>query len=91
MDQDLGSRSAIAIGHDADEDVLQEFIGHAELKPLKAMNSEQLTNYIRWASTAVLQAASSPGTQSADAQSAGISVPIPVPAAPETDDADDVW
>ena len=79
------------IGDDADEDVLQEFIGHSELRPLKAKNAEQLTNYIRWVSTAVLQAASSPGTQSPDAIAPGLNVPIPKPADPGPSDADDVW
>jgi len=45
----------IAIGEDADLDVLQRFIGHPEIKPLQANNSEALVNYIRWVSTAVLK------------------------------------
>ena len=56
-------RIAIAIGEDADLDVLQKFIGHPEIKPLQANNSEALVNYIKWVSTAVLKSASSPASQ----------------------------
>ena len=35
-------RIAIAIGEDADTEVLQKFIGHPELKPLQANNPEAL-------------------------------------------------
>ena len=60
-------RIAIAIGEDADHDVLQKFIGHPELKPLQANNPEALVNCIKWVSTAVLQAASSPASQTSQA------------------------
>lgn len=56
-------RIGIAIGEDADMEVLQQFIGNKELQPLHAHNAEQLVNYIRWVSTAVLQAASAPQSQ----------------------------
>lgn len=56
-------RIAIAIGDDADLDVLQQFIGHPEIRPLQANNPEALVNYIKWVSTAVLQSASSPASQ----------------------------
>src|SRR5689334_10820756 len=58
MDQQWGKRAvrlAIAIGEDADLDVLQKFIGHSEIKPLLANNPEALIRYIKWASTAVLK------------------------------------
>lgn len=45
MDQPWGKKAvriAIAIGEDADRTVLQEFIGHPELKPLQANNPETL-------------------------------------------------
>ena len=57
-------RISIAIGESADLDVLQQFIGHSEIKPLVANNSADLVNYIRWVSTAVLQTASAPASQS---------------------------
>ena len=50
---------------DADLEVLRKFIGHPEIEPLQANNPEALVNYIKWVSTAVLQAASSPASQMA--------------------------
>ena len=95
LDQPWGKKAvriAIAIGEDADNDVLQKFIAHPELKPLQANNSESLVKYIKWVSTAVLKSASSPASQAAGAAAAPMTnVPVPdVPdAAPST--ADDVW
>src|SRR5712691_583519 len=67
MDQPWGKRSvrlAIAVGRDADLDVLSRFIGMSELKPLQANNAPALVSFIRWASTAVLKAVSSPASSS---------------------------
>jgi uncharacterized protein YegL len=95
MDQPWGKKAvriAIAIGADADLDVLQKFIGHPELKPLQANNAETLVRYIKWASTEVLKSASSPASQTLDAAAAA-NVPLPPapdPAAP-LGAADDVW
>jgi len=78
MDQPWGKKAvriAIAIGEDADYDVLQKFIGHPELKPLQANNPEALVRHIKWVSTAVLQSASSPASQMQAART-----PIAVPA-----------
>lgn len=75
-------RIAIAIGDDADLDVLSKFIDHPELKPLQANNAESLVKYIRWASTAVLQSASSPASQTTGGPTAINNVPIPAPPAP---------
>jgi uncharacterized protein YegL len=84
-------RVAIAIGEDADQEVLNKFIANPELKPLQANNPESLIKYIRWVSTAVLKSASSPASQSNYSLAAGLNVPIP--AAPDADPsaADDVW
>jgi uncharacterized protein YegL len=99
MDQPWGTKAvriAIAIGADADYDVLQKFIGHVEIKPLQANNPESLVNYIKWVSTAVLKSASSPASQSAAAVP-GSNVPVPpVPTVAAVDDdgpvtAEDVW
>jgi len=84
-------RIAIAIGEDADHEPLKAFIANAEIPVLQANNTETLVNYIKWASTAVLKAASSPASQSTAASGAGGNVPVPappraVPAAPG-----DVW
>lgn len=99
MDQPWGTKAvriAIAIGADADYDVLQKFIGHVEIKPLQANNPEALVNYIKWVSTAVLKSASSPASQSAAAVP-GSNVPVPpVPTVTAADSdspvtAEDVW
>jgi uncharacterized protein YegL len=108
LDQPWGKkavRMAIAIGEDADHDVLQKFIGHPELRPLQANNPEALVSYIKWVSTAVLQAASSPASQMAAAATHGspdpappagaatpaTHVPIPAPPAAGPLSAADVW
>lgn len=82
-------RIAIAIGEDADQEVLKKFIGNPELRPLQANNPEALTKYIRWVSTAVLKSASSPASQSVES-SPGLNVPLPL--IPDMGTAtDDVW
>lgn len=82
-------RIAIAIGEDAQLTVLQRFIGHPELQPLQANNAEQLVRYIRWASTAVVQAASAPASQTS-ATPTGVNVPLPPPPA-ALPGVGDVW
>jgi uncharacterized protein YegL len=80
MDQNWGKKAvriSIAIGGDADNDVLQKFIGTSELKPLIAKNAEALVKQIKWVSTVVLQSASSPASQTKDS-TPGTNVPIPV-------------
>jgi uncharacterized protein YegL len=93
MDQPWGKKAvriAIAIGDDADHDVLQKFIGHPEIEPLHAHNPADLVHFIKWASTAVLKAASSPATQTTAGIAASTNVPLPT--APEpTADVEDVW
>lgn len=83
-------RIAIAIGEDADHTALRVFIANPEVPVLQANNSETLVNYIRWASTAVLKAASAPASQQKGTVFAG-NVPIPSP--PSTPDISpkDVW
>ncbi len=95
MEQPWGKKAvriAIAIGDDADLDVLQRFIGHPEFKPLRANNAESLVRFIRWASTEVLKSASSPASQTLDIAP---SINVPLPVAPEAasgpDSAADVW
>jgi uncharacterized protein YegL len=96
MEQPWGKKAvriAIAIGTDADHDVLQKFIGHSELKPLQANNPEALVKYIKWVSTAVLKSASAPASQAADADvPSAMNVPVPTPTADdEPTSAADVW
>ncbi len=85
-------RIAIAIGSDADLDVLESFMGNPEMKPLRADNAATLVQYVKWASTAVLKAASSPRMGSAGFSDAPTILPVPVaPAAGEDVAADNVW
>lgn len=94
MDTNWGKKAArisIAMGADADIEVLQKFIGHNELQPLQANNPETLVNYIRWVSTAVLQSASAPGSQM-NKDNGSANVPIPTPPIDSTlTSANDVW
>ena len=81
-------RIAIGVGQDTDLDVLGKFIGpKSELRPLEANNAQELVNYIKWVSTAVINAASAPASGSG--QDDGLAVPIPQPPAPG--DGNDVW
>ena len=80
-------RIAIAIGQDADEEVLQQFIGNAEIPVLHADNPEALTLYIRWASTVVVKTVSSPPSRT-QAASGGNLLALPPPPPVE---GQDVW
>ncbi len=80
-------RIAIGIGRDAVPATLEKFIGNIEVKPLVAHNAQQLTRYIRWASTAVVAAASAPPSQS---RANALQVPIPSPPS-HLEDASHVW
>ena len=94
MDQPWGRKAvriAIAIGEDADTEVLKKFIGNPELKPLQANNPEALVKYIKWVSTAVLKSASAPASQTSDSATPGMNVPIPVLPESNPSSADDVW
>lgn len=85
-------RISIAIGQDADLDALQKFIGNNEIKPLVANNGPTLVKYIKWASTAVLKAASTPASQAQGASGATTNVPIPAAPAPAGPSGPtDVW
>lgn len=83
-------RLAIAIGRDADTDVLAEFVGNSELPVLRADNPEALVAYIKWASTAVVKAASAPASDTQSAMGAGAATNVPLPTAP-TVNPDYVW
>jgi serine/threonine protein kinase/uncharacterized protein YegL len=50
-------RIAIAIGSDADLEVLTRFMDNPELRPLVAANARQLADLARWVSTAATRAA----------------------------------
>jgi len=85
-------RIGIAIGKDAKEDVLQEFINNPEIKPLHANNPQALTKYIQFVSTFVIQETSSPSSQIESSQSQ-LSKTISEKAGDidEQIDEDDIW
>ncbi len=85
-------RVAIAIGKDVDTDVLQDFIGNSEIKPLLANNPEQLLKYIKFVSTDVLKAASAPPSTPVSAGASMANVQIPeMNDTDEISSANDVW
>jgi uncharacterized protein YegL len=96
MDQPWGKKAVrigIGIGADADYDMLQRFIGNPEIKALQANNADALLQYIKWASTAPVQASSAPNVQSDPAQNSP-NPPPNIPAPPPNDDSQssqDVW
>jgi len=81
-------RIAVAIGADADQDALRVFVANPEIPVLQANNAETLVNYIRWASTAVLKAASAPASRNLRDAAALVPVPAPPASAPT---GSDVW
>lgn len=83
-------RIAIAIGEDADHSVLEAFIDNPEMRVLQANNPETLVQYIRWVSTAVLQQASAPTSQTTNSPGGLASVPLPT-VADSGIDANSVW
>lgn len=56
MAQDWGQKAvrvAIAVGRDANHQILQKFIGNPEIRVLQANNPDQMVNLIKWTSTLV--------------------------------------
>ena len=53
-------RIGIAIGSDADPEILERLIDHPSMKPLRANNAAALVQHIKWATTAPVKAVSSP-------------------------------
>lgn len=84
-------RIAIAVGEDADQEILQRFIDNPNIKPLQANNADQLVKYIKWVSTVILKSASSPSSQVNYMNSSGMNVPIPKLPDNEPSSAADVW
>jgi uncharacterized protein YegL len=83
-------RIAVAIGEDADQNALRLFVANPELPVLRADNSETLVNYVKWASTAVLKAASAPASQHQGQGAAVANVPVPAPPSPSVSSSE-VW
>jgi uncharacterized protein YegL len=85
-------RIGIAVGADADRDVIRKFIGMSEMEPLDARNSADLVRYIRWVSTEVLKAASSPASRPLGSQSDALApMDILPPAPPPIAGVPNVW
>lgn len=95
MDQPWGNKAvriAVAIGEDANLDVLQKFIGNPEIKPLVANNTKDLIKKIKWASTVPLKAASNPASRLRGDASNGSNVTLgPMPADTPAVSANDVF
>ncbi len=53
-------RVAVAIGTDADREILERFIDNPKLEPLRANNAQELVNQIKWATTMPVKSVSSP-------------------------------
>lgn len=84
-------RVAIAIGEDADTDVLAQFTGNKELV-FKVDSAQQLKKVIRWASVELSRSASSGKSQVAGQGAAPASaIPIPAPPVLTTPPDDDTW
>jgi len=86
-------RLSIAIGQDANIDVLQQFIGHSEIKPLRANNADSLIRYIKLVSTAPVNSVVNPPSQpnGSDPKIGPIVLPPPSPSPHEPSSGDDVW
>jgi len=79
-------RVALAIGQDADLDVLQAF-SDPEIPPLRAQNPKELVAHIRWMSTVAVVSVVAPPSRVE-----GMSRPIPQPSLVPPEDAKDaVW
>jgi hypothetical protein len=61
------------------------------MQPLKANNPEQLVNYIRWVSTAVIKSVSSPPSQPETNGQSVVNVPLPPLPVPDPTSVGDVW
>jgi len=88
-------RLAIGIGEDANYNMLERFIGNPEIQPCHAGNSDQLAQYIRWASTVAIQASSSPHAPGMNDQQ-GLTVVatqlnIPAPPPVSNGQSQDIW
>jgi len=86
-------RIGIGIGKAANKKVLKEFINQEGIEPLQADNAYQLIEYIKWASTAVLKAASSPASQIEVIDAFPVNVVLPALPDVITDviSVEDVW
>lgn len=87
-------RISIAIGDDADLDVLQQFMGGdpRETKPLVAKNAPDLVKFIKWATTVPVSAVSRPASRAMDSTSTtNVDIPAPPPPTSGPVDPSDVF
>lgn len=87
-------RLAIAIGYDANIEDLQKFIGpepstvdeaeRTAMRPLQANDARTLARYIKWASTAVVNAASRPVSSIGGDRAPSSTSNVPIPDLPPT-------
>jgi uncharacterized protein YegL len=75
----------IAIGDDCEEDVIRRFINNNEISVLRAQSAKDLVTYIKWVSTQVLAATSSPKSVKGGGQAS-----IQMPTVQKNSDDDDV-
>lgn len=78
-------RVSIAIGQDANKDVLKQFLDNPEIEPLEANNPAALVRAIRFASTAAVRVASEP-KDAGPSEFTAPAAPIPT-----TTDDDEIW
>jgi uncharacterized protein YegL len=88
-------RVGIAIGQDANHEILQKFIDNPELRVMQANNPEELADRIKWASTVPIRTVSQPrrpttqgGKAMVDATSANVVMIQPVE---QTDQGIEMW
>lgn len=85
-------RVGIAIGRDADKEVLGRFTGNTETV-FEADNAQRLADLIKWASVTLSKYASSGASQIDPSPGSGAAMVIPPPPLPveADDDDDDTW
>jgi uncharacterized protein YegL len=84
-------RLAVAIGRDADRDVLRQFIADPAVAPLEANSPEALARQMRWVSTVALDVASSPRVGMVTESQNVKSLPDPLPSQAFASEAPEVW
>lgn len=74
-------RVAIAIGQDADLEVLKQFVGNSELPVLVAKNADTLAKYIKWVTTTLTSSVTTPPSvpPQTGATPTGGAAPVPTP------------
>ena len=81
-------RIAVAIGQDANKDILERFTGNPETV-FEANNAQRLADLIKWASVTLSKYASSGASQIDPLPGSNNTLP-PLPPIPEEDDGDDL-